>query len=73
MSEQKSRRYKLKNEIPLVCVKDGSGRINDHYHSGGGGRTPRFGPIIDYPIDDEQAARLMRVGLIERIEGTPDV
>jgi hypothetical protein len=51
---------------PMVPVRDEDGFIRHHYKDGTGSRADR-GPIIRW-LSDAQAAHLLRLNVIERIE-----
>ncbi len=58
--------YRLKPGVPVVLVKDRHGKINYHYaRPQPKGRD--FGPTIPW-LSDDQAAYLIRIGYVERIE-----
>ena len=56
--------YRVKPEVPLVCVKNRAGRVIYHYAKPPHGMT---GPIIPW-LSDDQAAHLTRIGYVERLD-----
>jgi len=62
--------YRLKPGIHLVCVKDRLGKVCYHYANPVHG-SQAFGPFIPW-ISDEQAAHLLRIGYVERVDEEPD-
>jgi len=61
--------YRLSPGVHLVCVKNRYGKVDYHYSRKPFGRAT-FGPIIPW-LSDEQAAYLLRTGMVERIDHNP--
>jgi cytochrome c oxidase cbb3-type subunit II len=57
--------YRMKPTVPLLVVKDETGRLHHHYNQAISGSVS-YGSIIPY-LNNEQREHFLRLGLVEEI------